>query len=622
MALPTLYPRLLEHFELVARSPGTTSLDTVLISCFAEQLNDSTDELVYITLIKSIAQLLPELQEDPTPLRGIVQHIADHITFAQIDAIGLAIAIVRGLQTDYAPINLLVLILLETAEADFENTEIVAENQDLVGALLELFLTTASGEVAEAASDSILALLQVNLKDGKPGRLWQRLFRDTAVYSKVITACGFASSNEDEGQHAEKAQTISQARLLDLVPKVVALNWEYATEPYCYSAAGEKLPGLLDFATNHMIVLSDPLLLAVYIDFARELIEKGSSDHLINGASRPLQFLVDSHVHQKIIQPYVSSSTEIPMDLQMLSGPITQYIARYVALYPNHFLTQSPQDVNGLLDKISQKVDIPMSRWANNPNNGEELNILANLPRLLLLKHPHTLLCIPSEHPTREILTTLACLFTTPAHGSSETSNSQQLFQSMTNPQIEAAAARVLYLRYIHKHPDFWKHVSSAIETVAVPEVAFPALNLLNAVLMANWEVETNPPHLSDKDKQVALPTDDDLRKEFSVPETTEFPSAGLWAILTPPALTSILPLLLESNRGYSLSGNAGTHTWDYITAKFDILKTLQSQLTAAGGRDRPLLKDIVTKIDRRVAQGKIGEKGSHLEPQIETVSS
>ncbi|KAI5303988.1 hypothetical protein KEM56_006985 [Ascosphaera pollenicola] len=625
MTTSSFFPQVLQHFQHIIQDPSATRLDEILLRCVAEQVDEHTEETVLLKIVSTIAQLLPVLQDDPSILEPLLKAVISYLSFAELRAIDPPIDIVQGLTTANERVNILALTLLETGKADFESSESVAEDPELVSSLVQLFLTTGFEEVSERAEDLIINLLKANLGeegDSHPGRLWQRIFGDRAIYCSILSTCGFMITSVGDQHHVDRSQTISQARILDLVPKIAALNWEHVAETDLSNPdTGEELPSLLDYATNHMIDASDPLMLSIYLDFAMDLIS-GDDDPRYSGdiGSPALRFLMDCNVHQKIFRAYIGTSTFVPMALPMFKEPVTLYIARYVGLYPNHLLTQPPEDLDALLNKLHDKIDIPKSEWAHHPNNSEDLTILACLPRLVLLRQRGFLEAIPSEYLNKDTLLALGRLFGTTCSEDAQLPETGSL-EDLTNQKIEAAAARLLYLRYTHKHPDFWEYVSKAIDMPQFPEVASASLALVRDFLVARWERETDPPHLAGKDRKITLPTDDELRKELGVSDNVYLPESGLSVIMSPPALQTILPSLMKTERHSSMARYDQEHGWQHLVSKFETLKLLQMQLTKEGARDKPALKQVIEKIDKRVAEGVVARQESPSYPQVATAS-
>ena len=88
-------------------------------------------------------------------------------------------------------------------------------------------------------------------------------------------------------------------------------------------------------------------------------------------------------------------------------------------------------------------------------------------------------------------------------------------------------------------------------------------------------------------------------------------PSSGPWAVLTPPALTTLLPYLFQPPRSYAEfvgggAGDAENAVWKIATAKYDVLVTLHRRLKDLD-EQTPELEEIVRTLQTRVSDGPLG---------------
>src|SRR5699024_3091782 len=137
-------------------------LDITLLDKLKIELTENVDRVVPATLLTQIPQLLPVLQEDPTPLTVLGTRATAYISFADLRSVDPPVNFIAGFKAPSPPINLLALSLLEKAGQVPSDAAIVAGDSDLVASLVELWLSTSSIEVSQAALDTIWALLEID----------------------------------------------------------------------------------------------------------------------------------------------------------------------------------------------------------------------------------------------------------------------------------------------------------------------------------------------------------------------------------------------------------------------------------------------------------------------------
>ena len=141
---------------------------------------------------------------------------------------------VAGFKAPSPPINLLALSLLEKAGQAPSDAAIVAGDSELVASLVELWLSTSSTEVAQAALDTIWALLDIDNesprenggdeKVGGQGLVWRRMFTDKDVYGTLLSICSL--SDNGPGNLPKRDKTVAQGRLMGLLVRAGRLRWD------------------------------------------------------------------------------------------------------------------------------------------------------------------------------------------------------------------------------------------------------------------------------------------------------------------------------------------------------------------------------------------------------------
>jgi hypothetical protein len=635
MTIPSTFDEVKTHLATVLENPSTT-LDISLIEKLKLQLIESTDPVVPATILSQITAILPVLQEDPTPITTLGIRATEYFTFTNLQSVDPPVNIIAGFKAPSPPINLLALSLLAKAGQSSSEAAIVAGDADLVASLVELWLSTASTEVAQAALDTLWALLEIDVatrsesgeyehtSDGShagQGLMWRRVFTDKDVYGLLFGLCSLQV--DAPGGLSKRERTISQGRLMALLIKAGKLRWDIiSTAQVPDIEAKYQSSSLLHFATTQMVQLSDVLMHMTLLSFFRDLLEiegpglvARSSVHSASTVSSPaLEFLISHNLHLRVLTYYLDESKLDPVDSLYLSGPIMAYVSRYAELYPNHLLQSHTSLLDGIISRINRSLTIPTTQWAHGEVPTGDLAVLASLPRVLLVeagKHgANPVLAIPTNPPNAEALDVLAKIF----HGPQRTEISESMDlntsgQTPTDWDHEAAAARILYFQYLTQHPTFWGHIVGTADVLVMKDIALSAITFMRAIATANWKPSPPAPaHASPSKFQ--LPSEESLG-QLSPSAGGFFPSSGAWAILTPPALTTLLPYLFKPPKSYAdfVGGGASDSqnvVWKVATAKHDVLVALLGRLREDGGQMEGF-EDIMRTLEQRVNEGPWG---------------
>ncbi|KAJ5795047.1 hypothetical protein N7457_001646 [Penicillium paradoxum] len=635
MAIPSTFDAVKLHLAQVQESPST-ALDISLIEKLKLQLVESTDLVVPATLLSQISALLPVLQEDPTPITTLGIQATSYFSFTDLQSIDPPLNLIAGFKAPSPPINLLALSLLAKAGQKSSEAAIVAGDSDLVSALVELWLSTSSTEVAQAALDTLWALLEIdvanNLEVGEyehtgeelhagQGLVWRRVFTDKDVYGLLFGLCSLRS--DAPGDLSKRERTLAQGRLMALLVKAGKLRWDIiSTTQVPEIETKYQSSSLLHFATSQMIQESDVLMHMTLLSFLRELLEidgpslvaRSSVQSTSTFSSPALDFLVSHQLHSKVLTYYLDESKLDSVDLLYLSGPIMAYVARYAELYPNHLLQNPATVLDGIISRINRSLAISTTQWAHGEVPTGHLAVLASLPRVLLVeagKHgANPVLAIPTNPPNGEALDVLAKIFHGPWR--SEIPDSMELNTSGQTPtdwDREAAAARILYFLYLNRHPTFWDGVVGAADVLVMKEIALSAINFMRAIATANWKPSPSA-SVNIGSSRFQLPSEEGLG-QLSPAASGFFPTSGAWAVLTPPALTTLLPYLFKPPRSYAdfVGGGAGDSqnvVWKVATAKHDVLVALHRRLQETGGEVEGF-EDIMQTLQQRVNEGPWG---------------
>ena len=635
MTIPSTFDEVKSHLTKVLENPST-ALDIAIIDKLKLQLIESTDPVVPATLLSQISALLPILQEDPTPLTTLGIRATAYFSFTNLQSVDPPVNIIAGFKAPSPPINLLALSLLAKAGQSSSEAAIVAGDADLVASLVELWLSTASTEVAQAALDTLWALLEIdvanNLENGEyelpsdgthagQGLMWRRVFTDKDVYGLLFGLCSL--QNDAPGVLSKRERTIAQGRLMALLVKAGKLRWDIiSTSQVPDIEAKYQSSSLLQFATTRMVELSDVLIHMTLLSFFRELLEIDGPGLVARSyvqsastvSSPALEFLIAQNLHSMVLTYYLDESKLDSVDLLYLSGPIMAYVARYAELYPNHLLQNPSSLLDGIISRINRSLTFPTTQWAHGEVPTGHLAILASLPRVLLVeagKHSaNPVLAIPTNPPNAEALGVLAKVFHGPQR--TETTESMDLNTSGQTPtdwDREAAASRILYFQYLNQHPTFWGDIVGTADVLVMKDIALSAITFMRAIATANWKLSPPAP-AHPLSSRFQLPSEESLG-QLSPASGGFFPSSGAWAILTPPALTTLLPYLFKPPKSYAdfVGGGAADSqnvVWKVATAKHDVLIALLNRLRETGGQVEGF-EDIMRTLQQRVNEGPWG---------------
>ncbi|KAK2765831.1 hypothetical protein FQN52_001568 [Onygenales sp. PD_12] len=641
METPPSFQTVKDHLDRVIQDPSTP-LDVPALDKLQAELIAGTSQSVSFALLTQVSKVLPILQEDPSPVTSLATRAASYLTFTQVQSIDPPLNLLAGIKAPSPPINLLTLSILAKAGDSPTDAAIIGANQALVIALVELWLSIPETSVAQKAFDVLWSLLEVDhvrgydneiLVDGNgvnqikgQGLVWRRIFNDRDVYALLFSICNL-DSPEQPGQLSRREKTVAQGRLMDLVIKAGTLDWHSITASHFPDIESKyQSSNLLSFAASQMVDPDDILLHMTHIHFLRELLRidapglrqraKVRTHSAPQFSSPSLQFLLSSGLHTKILDYYLDPAILDPASAPFLSGPVMGYISQYAILYPNHLLQQPQSFLDKLLGRIAEAFDIEPIKWAHSTVPSGDLDVLASLPRVMLLeaetRHINPLQAIPSRPVNKHALDTLGRIFTGPPTVESPSGAvPDPLDQNPTSPRAEAAASRVLYFRYLNEHPDLWGNVVAAADVIAMQDNALAAIAFMKAVLTANWVVvapnESSNPLTNTR---FGVPNEDQLAR-LGPSAPGKLPDSGVLALLVPPALTEVLPYLFKAPQTYAnfVAGGAGdteSAVWRIATAKFDTLVALQAEVRKAGGALEGF-EDIIRTLNRRVADGPWG---------------
>ncbi|QDS75216.1 hypothetical protein FKW77_000198 [Venturia effusa] len=574
------------HLHAVRHEPSTP-FDETLLDTAGYVLPPVLSRPQLQALVLQIYHSLPTLHQNPDPAVRLLTKLLDPIPLPAILDLEPPIDLVQGLDVAAAPFNLLTLSLLD--KADLASARRLASvYQPLFVALVTLWLSTETEGVADKASKVLLKLLEMDMPGPDTvawdGLVWKRIFRDKDVYKQI-----FAITSLDLGKSSlsKNRTTIAQARLMDWLPVVGAMDWAAISQSYhpeiedSYGLPSGK-QSLLDWTATFMVDYRGDLLMhRNLVRFYSHLLTTVSAT--VSRASA-LMFLKSQGHHERTAMYYIQPDhpSHDPADRSFLYGPAALYVASWATLYPEDF-TSTIEAAEQIVGKIASALQISPARWAHGYSPAEDLHVLASLPGSYLTslgsRSPH--LAIPSKAANSDALNTLTTLFHGPISLTTITLPPTSVSSAHRESELEAAGE--LYTSYYSLNTDLWKDVTSHADTVALKEQALAAINLIKAFVTAPW--------------------------------------GGTSALINSSARSTVVPWLLAPPRTYSnlVGGHGDAESAAYVVAmaRFDVLRAFFAKVKNLEGDDCRLIE---TAARERLTEGAFGSRRTEIGGRITTM--
>jgi hypothetical protein len=288
MAEPSAVLAELSTHLLKVHADPTTPLDAELIEQ-CELFTSTPDYRSQVwketqPLFLQMASLLPDLQQDPSVLIHFIIKLAVPYRFEDIKDVNFE----AGLDLEATPFHSLILTLLQKAAASSNDAQALANRPLAISAIVRLWLCTKDTGVATQAADLLISLLKVSknepvsvpgetqLHSYGAGPIWKRLFNDRDIYSLYYQYTYFLNFTANPLLN-KRDKTVSQARLLEWLPKVGVMDWNTIVSGHGSEAEREvglsDTEGLLHYAALKMVKTADDVLMHMtLINFFSELI--------------------------------------------------------------------------------------------------------------------------------------------------------------------------------------------------------------------------------------------------------------------------------------------------------------------------------------------------------------
>lgn len=633
MARNTVSSRLEQHLADLQTNPAAATVDTRLFEEAVLVLPEQLGKPETFSTIQTLSAILQDIQQNPAPIVNLLIRLLHPFAFSDVLAFDPPVNFAAGLDVGFdapegimLPFNRLMLALLDKAAHSASDAASVAAKPEVVQALVKLWLCSPDTGVATRASKLLIELLQIDreifddpdqhVPAGGQGLMWKRVFGDRNVYGTVFEACSLKAK---KFKLSKNQRTLAQARLLEWLPAVARMDWRAVSRSHHADVESTfgiaEGGGLLDFAALHMVDFSDDVLMyRCLIDFFADLLDvmlDKEAPTTTAEASPALDYLSAKGLHDRTAKLYLQSGQDVDiMESMFLYGPSANYIATYASLYPRHFQASGmPRHVN---DQLMNTLTLSPSKWSHAESPKHDLHLLASLPRATLLPSAEgpaawatsPLSLLPSKATNPDALNTLATIFHGPPRKTiTFPSASPMTDQPSPQEELEAAAARALYMNYLANNSRFWQDITTHADTVALKDVALAALNCLHAAITANWSTKPS----------LALPS-----------SSMATPPSGHLAVLSPPALEYTLPYLIKPPQTFANlvggRGDAESSAYKVAVAKWDALEALHTalaeQVELEPGQG---YEEILATLGKRLADGPMSNEGE-IGGRIDTV--
>ncbi|KAI5296418.1 hypothetical protein KEM52_002830 [Ascosphaera acerosa] len=639
MTQPTRFADLRQHLLDCAGEGTSVSLDTGLIDDLRRQLNQDTDRQVLKDIVCLIIQSLPQItqREEPRALVGLVETIAPLLSVRDLGELVVQEqkiwpdVVSEGLASENTSVNLMALSLLQRAAESYEDADSICTHSAPIAPLVSQALSVESLEVAQKAMSVLQQLLKAHTQPspdpGVPpvfGEVWDRVFEVERYYPKWIPdaeACD-AMRRSREGRFSARQYSVAKARLWDLTLCMASLHWESVTTSHLPDDESRSTwKSLLDWVVCRMVDYSDELLLATHLASLSRLISLQAPG--ISGPTRSpaLDFLIERGVHDQLVDAYLGKqSCNEHLLSPLCKHELTSYVETYVSCYPRHLLEQPSAHLSELRDYIARGIDVSPARWANSPEQSNELRVMVALPRTLLLRWRHLVQLIPAKPLTEHALLALSQILSGPACSR----ESDESIAVTPEWRAEAAAARELCAEYMTSHTSLWAGLAKAMETVAYGRLAIAACDFASSLLEARWtclqvaraeaDTRTDKPDYIDSHRQTGHRCDAETGE--SIPKT------GLELLTSPQVVQQFLLPILESHHSRRTMPPEDKLLREATVRKITFLKSLRGAILANPGQEDPVTSALLVKLELRIIQGPLGGDSQRGGPDVATLST
>lgn len=270
------------------------------------------------TLLPPIVAVLKTTSQYPGSLISLTIKLLQPLSFAQTLCLAENHILLAALRSPLVSVNQLALVIIHKAAATPEDAATFSSLPEIVEDVVRLWLQVPSVSVGERAVKVLGDILETDcdgaVSNGEShvpgrglakggglgeGRLWRLIFQNHSILSLIQKSCTL----NQEPSRSTHAVTISQGRLLRLLPRLAHLNLPVLSQPYFPDlfplsdlTAQHVGRGLLQWAALGMVAKSDTLMHMTLVDFFEAFVSVMRSSRFSRGAEDAVGSLVRTAV--------------------------------------------------------------------------------------------------------------------------------------------------------------------------------------------------------------------------------------------------------------------------------------------------------------------------------------
>lgn len=329
-ALP-IQAKLLDQVELQLTGEAAFSIALLQPGPANQGAAEANIPPLLTTLLPPLTQILKATSQDPTPLLSLTIKLLAPLSFSQTLAIADPPSLLTALRSPLPGANLLALAVLHKAATSPSDAAFLSTMPHVVDELVRCWLESPDVGVGERAAKVLGDVLETDcdvvssngvssvagsdlIKRSEAGNasLWSLILQTTSNLSLIQSSC----TPDQQLSRSTHAVTISQGRLLRLLPRLAALNIRVLSQPYSPDlfllpddTARHVGRGLLQWAALGMVAKSDMLMHLSLIDFFEAFVS----------VMRIADHSSDSHVAVKsLVRTAIRDDADLDMALRSL----------------------------------------------------------------------------------------------------------------------------------------------------------------------------------------------------------------------------------------------------------------------------------------------------------------
>ncbi|CEJ90424.1 hypothetical protein VHEMI06212 [[Torrubiella] hemipterigena] len=328
-------------------------IDARLLDEVELQLTEDNIPPLLPTLLGPLTAILKTTTQDPTSVLSITIKLLSPLPFTRLLTIADQESILAALSSPLPGANLLALAIIHKAAKTAADAAILSTLPEVVEELVRRWLDAKDVGVGEKAARVLGDLLETDcdIVEAQPaptingttgqevikrrvpghGRLWQMILSNREFLTLIVSLCS-PSPEDTESPRTTNQQSLSQGRVLRLLPRLATLNLRAITQqplPDFFTAVhADAGAGLLQWASFDMIDKEDILMRLSVVDFFETFV----SIMRVTRVTTPDK----DEIVKKIVKVAAESDEELKSALLALpdrtveeeAEPLREYIAK------------------------------------------------------------------------------------------------------------------------------------------------------------------------------------------------------------------------------------------------------------------------------------------------------